>query len=500
MREPLPYGRFVLLDRIAVGGMAEVYVAIRRGDPAEKLYALKRILPSLAEDEGFITMFLDEARLVVQLDHPAIVAIHELGKQGEGYYIAMDYVAGRDLRALLDRCRVAREPLPVPFAAAIAARIADALDHAHRKRDARGEALRVVHRDVSPANVLLAFDGSVRILDFGIAQAAIRTRHEDTVLRGKFGYMSPEMVRGQPVDRRSDVFALGAVLHEMLTGERLFTGTSELATLEAVRAAAVPPPSGKRPGLPAGLDAVVLRALAREPEDRHAWASDLRDALLPYAAGGDPPALARLMARRFPADLRAELDRLDRLRAEPLPRAPAAIPEATQVIDLHAPPGASDREEALPAAPAPAAPAATAGAPATPLLRAGTAAAAVAVAGLVASVLLAVPGRRGAPTAAVRAPIAAVAVPAPGIVPPPPRDAAPVTLHGTLRIQPRAAATLVLDGVAVSPPLAGGETRELEVSVGEHRIELRTEDGRRAGATVQVSAGEMSELLGFDVQ
>uniref|UniRef100_UPI001F56F4F7 serine/threonine-protein kinase n=1 Tax=Anaeromyxobacter oryzisoli TaxID=2925408 RepID=UPI001F56F4F7 len=351
MRKLVPYGRFVLLDRIAIGGMAEVYVAVRRGDPPGKLYALKRILPTLAEDEGFITMFLDEARLVVQLEHPGIVPIHELGKHGGGYYIAMDYVPGKDLRALLDRCRAAREPLPVPLAAAVAARVADALDHAHRTRDAHGEPLRVVHRDVSPANVLLGFDGSVRIIDFGIAQAAIRTRREDTVLRGKFGYMSPEMVGAQPVDRRSDVFALGAVLHEMLTGERLFTGRSELAVLEAVRSATVRPPSERRPGLPPGLDAVVLRALAREAEARYAWASELRDALRPFAAGADPPALARLMARSFPAQLRAELDRLERVRVQPLPPAPPPTPEATQVIELLAPPAATVARPPQPAAP-----------------------------------------------------------------------------------------------------------------------------------------------------
>ncbi|BDG01979.1 serine/threonine-protein kinase [Anaeromyxobacter oryzae] len=500
MREPLSFGRYVLLDRIAVGGMAEVYVAAGRDDPPGKLYALKRILPTLAEDEGFITMFLDEARLVVQLEHPAIVPIHELGKHGDGYYIAMDYVPGKDLRALLDRCRARKEPLPVPLAAAVTARVADALDHAHRTRDAHGEPLRVVHRDVSPANVLLGFDGSVRIIDFGIAQAAIRTRRQDTVLRGKFGYMSPEMVRGLPVDRRSDVFALGAVLHEMLTGERLFTGSSELAVLEAVRSAAVRPPSERRRDVPARLDDVVLRALAREPEDRWAWAGELRDALRPFASGGDPPALARLMARSFPADLRRELDRLDRLRVEPLPPVPPT-PEATQVLDLHALPPPEAVPLLRPPPPPPRARPAQAptGASAPPPFRlprqpsapepppprpAGlTAFAFVAALVAVAAILVAGtgPARPPAPAAAL------------------PRGAGPPAT-GMLRVQPRAASTLVLDGAPVLPPLGGGETRELAVPVGEHRIELRTEDGRRAGATVQVGPGEVSELLGVELQ
>jgi serine/threonine-protein kinase len=317
MRDPIPFGSYLLLDRIAVGGMAEVFVAVRPEERTARLYAVKRILPTLSEDAGFVEMFLDEARLVVQLDHPGIQPVHELGRHGDAYYIALDYVAGRDLRAVLQRARARGTPLPVPLAAYVAARVAEALDHAHRKRGADGRALGIVHRDVSPANVLLGYDGSVRVIDFGIAQAALRTRREDTVLRGKFGYMSPEMARGEPVDRRSDVFALGVVLHEMLSGERLFGGRSELGTLEKVLSAEIPPPSRRNAAVPPALDAVVLRALARDPRERHAWASELRRELLPLAAAGSPPAdapaLARFMARLFPAELRAELERLEGL-------------------------------------------------------------------------------------------------------------------------------------------------------------------------------------------
>jgi serine/threonine-protein kinase len=317
MREPIPFGQFVLVDRVAVGGMAEIFAAVRLGDAAVRPYAVKRILPTLAEDEELVRMFLDEARLVVQLDHPGVVPVHELGRQGAGYYIAMDYVAGLDLRALVDHARRRQTRLPVPLAAQVAWRVADALDHAHRRRDAAGAELRVVHRDVSPANVLVGFDGGVRLLDFGIAQAAFRAGPDRAVLRGKFGYMSPEMVRGLPVDRRSDVFALGVVLHETLTGERLFTGPSELAVMERVRAAEVRPPSVRNAEVPAALDAVVLRALAREPEARFAWASELRDALAPFAHGSAPQdrrPLARAMARAFPEALQAEERRLVRLR------------------------------------------------------------------------------------------------------------------------------------------------------------------------------------------
>ncbi len=319
MSKPVPFGRFLLGERVAIGGMAEVYAAVLRDDPSGRAYAVKRMLPTLAEDAELVRMVLDEARLAVQLEHPGIVQIHDLGKLGSRYYIAMDYVAGRDLRTLLDRIRALGERLSPARAAHVGARVADALDHAHRQRTATGSALRVVHRDVSPGNVLVAFDGSVRIIDFGIAVAALRGRRPGgNRLRGTFGYMCPEMVRALPVDRRADVFSLGIVLHEMLTGERLFTGPSELAVMERVRAAEVPPPSARNRAVPPTLDAVVLRALAREPEARFAWASDLRDALLPLARSGEPPGDARslraLMARAFPGEAAAEEERIARLR------------------------------------------------------------------------------------------------------------------------------------------------------------------------------------------
>lgn len=322
MTLPIPFGRFLLVERVAIGGMAEVYAAVDRADPARRLCAVKRLLPTLAEDRELVRMFLDEARLTVQLDHPGIVAVHELGRIGAGYYMAMDYVPGRDLRALVALHRGRGEPVPVEVAAHVVARAADALDHAHRRRGADGADLRVVHRDVSPGNVILGFDGGVRVIDFGIASAAPRGPGGGAVLRGKFGYMSPELVRGLPVDRRSDVFGLGIVLHELLAGARLFTGPTELATMERVRAAEVRPPSAARPGLPPELDAVVLRALAREPEDRFAWASELSAALAPWARlgpGSPAAALARRMAEWFPEELRAEEARRARaLAAAPL--------------------------------------------------------------------------------------------------------------------------------------------------------------------------------------
>jgi serine/threonine-protein kinase len=361
-------------------------------------------------------------------------------------------------------------------------RVADALDHAHRKRDVRGDPLRIVHRDVSPANVMLGFDGSVRIIDFGIAQAALRPAPAGAVLRGKFGYMSPEMVRGEPLDRRSDVFALGAVLHELLTGERLFTGPSELAVMEKVRAADVPPPSALVPSLPAGLDALVLRALARDPADRFAWASELRDALVPWthagSPAGDPPALARFMARAFPTELRAELDRAERLR---LPGGPAApTREATELV---LPATARRRGE---------------------VGRRVAVAAILAVAALAAGLALETGrdanARLGAPPAAPAAP--------PPITPatfplasrgPAATSAVPLPGTGLLVVEPRVAATLSVDGEVLWPPFTAGERRAVRLAPGPHRIELRSPHGRRAAATVEVREGGVSALLGVEL-
>lgn len=477
MNQPIPFGRYLLLDRLAVGGMAEVYVAVERGDPSGRLFALKRILPTLAEDEEFVSMFLDEARIVVRLNHPGIVAMHDLGKHGDAYYIANEYVPGQDLRALLERCRGEGERLPVPLVAYVGWRVADALDYAHRRRDARGRELHVVHRDVSPANVLVGFDGSVRVIDFGIAQAAFRTRREETVLRGKFGYMSPEAARGEPVDRRSDVFALGVVLHEALTGERLFTGPNELAVLDHVRNGEIPPPSQRNPAVPAGLDVVVLRALARDVGERWAWAGELRDALAPWVhAGtpaGDPPALARYMARRFPAELRAEIDRLERTRAgfpAPARALVAAEPERTVIARPRDP--ESRRRERL----------------------RGVAAGVAALMALGATSGLALSRARREAAAPVPA-----AMPARG---PRPIHALLRALagRGRLVVQPLAAARLRVDGADRAPPLAPGEIRSLELAAGEHRIELVTEDGRRAAATVEVRAGQDAELLRVELR
>ncbi len=321
------YGQYEMLERIASGGMAELYRARRSGvEGFQKIVAIKKILPHLADNEGFITMFADEAKLAAQLNHPNIVHIYDLGKiEGGGYFIAMEHVEGRDLRAILDSARELGTPLPVPLAVYIASKVASALDYAHRRRDAEGRDLHIVHRDVSPQNILISYEGDIKLCDFGIAKAASKvSQTESGALKGKIQYMSPEQAWGKPIDRRSDLFSLGSVLYELLTEQKLFHGDSDLTVLENVRKASAEPPSAANPDVPKALDAVVLRALAKEPEDRYANASDLlRDleqVLYSYSPAPGSADLAIFLHR-----LQAEESAVAEARAREAAR---AVPEA----------------------------------------------------------------------------------------------------------------------------------------------------------------------------
>ncbi|MEZ4390893.1 MAG: serine/threonine-protein kinase [Polyangiales bacterium] len=281
MKNPVKFGKYYLLERISVGGMAEVFKAKSFGEAGfERLVAVKRILPSIAEDQEFIAMFVDEAKLAVQLTHPNIAQIFELGKVAETYFIALEYVGGKDLRAIFERAKKRGEPIPVPMACYLVMKLCEGLDYAHNKKDSAGRALELVHRDVSPQNILVSYDGDVKLIDFGIAKAASKSsKTQAGILKGKFGYMSPEQVRGLQVDRRSDVFAVGICLYELLTMERLFVGESDFSTLEKVRNVEIMPPTSYNRKVPDELEAIVLKALAKHPEDRYRTAMDLHDDL-----------------------------------------------------------------------------------------------------------------------------------------------------------------------------------------------------------------------------
>ena len=353
---PDHFGQYEILERIAAGGMAELYKAKRTGvEGFQKIVAIKKILPHLADDEAFVTMFADEAKLAAQLNHPNIIHIYDLGKiQAGGYFIAMEYVDGRDLRAIQQSGRDLGVPLPVPLAVYVASKVASALDYAHRRRDADGHELNIVHRDVSPQNILISYEGDIKLCDFGIAKAASKaSKTQSGALKGKIQYMSPEQAWGRPIDRRSDLFSLGVVLHELLTGERLFGGDTDINVLEKVRSAEVVPPSRSNPEVPQNLDAVVLKALAKEPDDRYANASDLlRD-------------LDSVLYSYTPAPGSADVAiYLHRLQAEEGAVAEAKAREAAQAVE-EAEPAARKRKSKgapisrkTPPAPKPAAPAA----------------------------------------------------------------------------------------------------------------------------------------------
>ncbi len=289
MQKPILFGKYYLLERINVGGMAEVFKAKAIGvEGFERLVAVKRILPNIAEDDEFIEMFVDEAKIAVQLTHANIAQIFDLGKVGDSYFIALEYVHGKDLRAVFNRARNRGEPVPLSMACFTIMKVCEALDYAHNKKDPGGRPLNFVHRDVSPQNMLISYDGDVKVIDFGIAKAAGKaSRTRAGILKGKFGYMSPEQVKGMDIDRRSDVFGVGICLYELLTGERLFAGESDFATVEKVRKVDIMPPSTYNRRIPEELEQIVLKALAGEVEERYQTAMELHEDLesFTYATG-----------------------------------------------------------------------------------------------------------------------------------------------------------------------------------------------------------------------
>jgi serine/threonine protein kinase len=284
VRQAIPFGKYLLLDRISVGGMAEVFKAKSYGvEGFEKVIAIKRILPSMGEDRDFIKMFIDEAKIAGQLAHANICQIFELGRIDGSHFIAMEYIWGKDLLQIQNRLRKLRQPMPVAMSCFVVAKVCEGLDYAHRKRDPLGRPLDIVHRDCSPQNVLISYEGEVKLIDFGIAKAASRSsRTMAGVLKGKFGYMSPEQVRGLPLDRRSDLFALGTILYECLTGEKLFQGETDFSTLEKVRNVDIQPPTRLNPQIPAEIERVIMKSLARDPDDRYQWCSELHADLQRY--------------------------------------------------------------------------------------------------------------------------------------------------------------------------------------------------------------------------
>ena len=461
------FGRYELLKRLAGGGMGEVYLARQRGiDGFQKLLVIKTLLPHLCEDEEFITMFKDEARVTAQLIHPNICQVFEFEQVSGVFYMAMEYLRGEDLRRLWKACEQRGTPLRVPLICRVIADAAAGLDFAHSLRDNTGAPYHIVHRDISPQNILVTFEGGVKVIDFGVAKAAGRAQHTRTgALKGKYSYMSPEQVAGSDVDGRSDIFALGIVLHELLTGRRLFKADSDVQTLARVRECNVPPPSRLNPQLPPGVDQIVLKALAKNPDDRYATAQEFRLALEDWLIQGRMSASSAHLAEFLKTIYAERLDKENRLgplmgdpgftgpvpRGTPSGSAPTAQ-GSQKTLELHAAPKAASKSDATvydkragPGASDPST--ARTWSDVGPFrshnkMRLSVAAAALAIA--LAAVFVLVPGRK---------PVAALPEPAPAEL--------------TLNVQPESA-TVLVDGV---------QTREKQLrhKPGPVKIEVQAE-------------------------
>ncbi len=298
------FGKYVLLEKIGVGGMAEVFKAVVPSENRPPV-AIKRILPRFCSDRKLVSMLINEARIISSLKHPNIVPIQDFGLVNDTYFIAMLYVDGKDLREIMQTARMKNMPIPVIAALEICRQVLSGLDYAHNKKDTFNNPLEIVHRDVSPANIMLCRDGTVKILDFGIAKAAAQIGETQAgILKGKFSYMSPEQARGEKLDRRSDVFAVGVLLYEMLALENLFLKEDEIQTLQAVRKAKVPSIRSKRKDVPKKVERIIKKALKKNKERRFQSAAEfigaIEDAMRDLKPQNGRAALKQMLFDLFP--------------------------------------------------------------------------------------------------------------------------------------------------------------------------------------------------------
>lgn len=305
---PRPFGRYYLIDKMAVGGMAEVFNAIFFGIHGfEMPLVIKRILPHLSENQRFVDMFVVEAKIYVALQHQNIVQIYDFHKFQDQYFIALEFVEGRDLKSLLNRCLEQKRPLPTPIALFLAHQICHGLEYAHTRTDNRNENLGLVHRDLSPANILISYTGEVKIADFGIAKAKMHAEITNSgVLKGKYRYMSPEQAQGNNIDHRSDVFAVGILLYEMLTGKKLFDAEDDHLLLEQVKSAQITEPRKHNASISPRLNKIICRTLHKSPHSRFQSAKDLQEALaeelLPHTVSSMSRELTQVMDSLFAED------------------------------------------------------------------------------------------------------------------------------------------------------------------------------------------------------
>ena len=342
------FGKYVLLRKLASGGMGEIFLAKQRDSSGfEDLRVIKRILSHHLDKKDYLDMFFSEAELVGRLNHHNIIRIHEMSEIDGDHYIAMEYVRGKSLRDVIDELRAEGRSMPVAHVVELGIKLCEGLGYAHQARDLEGRQMNIVHRDINPHNILISYEGDLKLIDFGIAKSEMTSVHTATgTIKGKFVYMSPEQSAADPLDRRSDIFSAGIVLYEMLALENPFVRQNVVLSLEAIQRQAVAPPSKRRPDTSA-LDEVLLKALQKAPEHRYQTAIEMRDALKALRRSGQvPPAdteLSTFLHSLFTADIAEE----DRLLAEAERAAEALPPPSPEPVSLVA----ADTDELIDAVP-----------------------------------------------------------------------------------------------------------------------------------------------------
>ncbi|MBK9070997.1 MAG: serine/threonine protein kinase [Myxococcales bacterium] len=313
------FGKYSLLRKIGSGGMAEVFLArtaVAQG--LAKELVIKKIHPTYAQSPQFVAMFIDEARIALRLNHPNVIQVFDFGKEGDTYFLAMEFVDGIDLLKLMQACAAHKQTIPANIAAYIAEQISKGLDYAHRRVGDNNEPFGIVHRDISPQNILLSWDGGVKIVDFGIARA--RDMHEEPgTVKGKYAYMSPEQARGEMVDVRTDVFANGICLYEMLTGRPMYPGRGR-QVLQQVKTATFRPPGEANPSIPTALQDILLRAVHQRPDGRYQAAREMGADLRRFALEHSRHTGELIESTTLAAYLARIIPKPDVAREAPLPR------------------------------------------------------------------------------------------------------------------------------------------------------------------------------------
>lgn len=339
--KPIPFGRYCIFKKINKGGMAEIFLS-RSTDKRVGVCVLKMLLPELSNKDNFIHMFITEGKIGKLMNHPNVVRSYELGRVQDKYFIAMEYITGKDLHHLMKHYKKRNQPVPIPMAVYIIRKVMEALEYAHNLNDASGVPLNLVNRDVSPTNILVTYDGTVKLIDFGIAQTVIGFTSQIGRIKGKICYMSPEQVRGLPLDHRSDLFSAVMVLYEMITGVNFYADENEFNQMERIKKVDLEPPSKLNPKVDAALESIIFKSLHPEPGERYQRTIDVANDLLAYAKQRGllftDQDMKQFMSSAFLPDREEEEQKIVEIMAQnwPSSTAPPVLPSAEEELDIEA--------------------------------------------------------------------------------------------------------------------------------------------------------------------